>query len=934
MSLDNTVNDCGCCTGIDAETPSRVDNLPSLPSIRYRVGTHAQFKESMLAALSSESNKALRELSSRDDDDFSIALLDGVATALDVVTFYTERYFQENYLNTAVERLSVVEMARLIGYEPAPGVAASTHLAFTLLETPGIPLSPLDPITIPAGTRVQSVPGQDETPQVFETTEAVQARPEWNAVPVQTTIPWYPLHGDLDLYIDGVSSNLDSGDAILIVGADRINDPGSERWDVRVLSAVEADKEHNRTRLVWDTPLGHVWPTIYPAERDVQLFVFRKRVGLFGNNAPDPRLMSKRDSQLGKLISGSGIKLKWKKYSIQDGQIDLDASYKKVVVGSWVALLSNNEAYGTDSLPGYLELYNVDKVFQVSRTDFGLSAKITRIKPNTPENLDSRFGLKKTLAFVESEPLPSTPRPLLYPLYGDDISLAAIDRHISPGQLLSVTGKPQFIVIGAGINDLVLQHDAGTTALTEGDRLMLNSAPEKMLRSTPVSLTPLQFSDLLASGNANLRLAVTDRDNISGVLNAKSGEIKLGQALKDDEPISEIVQLSGDPSAVSSDRDRTHIKLSADLANVYQRDTVQINFNVAPATHGETVEEILGNGDARLSDQSFTLKQQPLTYTSANTPSGRESTLQVRVNDLLWDEAPSLYQQAKDSRAYKVQHLDGDVAKILFGDGIEGSRLPSGTTNVRASYRKGIGVAANLPNNKLSTLLIKPLGVSEVTNPEASSGGEDPENIDDARSNAPLTVLTLGRAVSEKDYQDFTRAFAGIAKAHALWIHSGPSRGIFISVAGIDGTEVPTDSETYTNLVSSLRNYGDPLLPLTVTNYRAASFSLALAVKVSAQAETDSVLNNVENTLKNCFSFERREFGQNVSQDEVLAVAHSVEHVEAVHISSFYKNAPGVSSGLEPIIAAALPVASLTETPKAAELLLLADEPLQVEALL
>ena len=51
-SLDPTLrnlNDCGCCEGIEASTPATVFNRPGLSAIAYRVGTHAQFKETMLA---------------------------------------------------------------------------------------------------------------------------------------------------------------------------------------------------------------------------------------------------------------------------------------------------------------------------------------------------------------------------------------------------------------------------------------------------------------------------------------------------------------------------------------------------------------------------------------------------------------------------------------------------------------------------------------------------------------------------------------------------------------------------------------------------------------------------------------------------------------------------------------------------------------------
>ena len=60
---------------------------------------------------------------------------------------------------------SVFELARLVGYQPSPGVAASAPLAFTLNDAQGAP----DPAVIPAGTRVQSVPAPGQPPATFET---------------------------------------------------------------------------------------------------------------------------------------------------------------------------------------------------------------------------------------------------------------------------------------------------------------------------------------------------------------------------------------------------------------------------------------------------------------------------------------------------------------------------------------------------------------------------------------------------------------------------------------------------------------------------------------------------------------------------------------------------------------------------------------------
>src|SRR6478672_2176909 len=88
---------CGCCDGVTAETPAPVDNRSGLSSIAYRVGTQPSFKATMLAAISASPTPALRDLQSRDDDDFTVAIADAWAMALDVLTFYQERIANESY---------------------------------------------------------------------------------------------------------------------------------------------------------------------------------------------------------------------------------------------------------------------------------------------------------------------------------------------------------------------------------------------------------------------------------------------------------------------------------------------------------------------------------------------------------------------------------------------------------------------------------------------------------------------------------------------------------------------------------------------------------------------------------------------------------------------------------------------------------------------
>ena len=158
-------NACGCCEGIEALTPLPTANRPGLPALSYRIGTHAAFLETMKARLSSSNYPKLAELTTRAADDPSIAMLDAWATLADVLTFYQERIANEGYLRTATESRSVLELARLVGYQPRPGISFSVHLAYTLDD------NFKEEATIPKGARSQSIPGPGEMPQSFETSE-------------------------------------------------------------------------------------------------------------------------------------------------------------------------------------------------------------------------------------------------------------------------------------------------------------------------------------------------------------------------------------------------------------------------------------------------------------------------------------------------------------------------------------------------------------------------------------------------------------------------------------------------------------------------------------------------------------------------------------------------------------------------------------------
>lgn len=213
---------CGCCEGTHKWTPTRVENLPGLDALVYRVGTHATFLETMKARLSNmlietgdgEDKSAtypLSALTTRETSDFSIAFLDGWATIADVLTFYQERLANEGYLATATERRSILELARLVGYALRPGVSSTVYFAYTIDE------NFKEATVIEAGARAQSVPGPGELPQAFETSEPLEARALWNNLKPRMSQPQTreSIEARGGIYLKGINTNLKPNDPLL-----------------------------------------------------------------------------------------------------------------------------------------------------------------------------------------------------------------------------------------------------------------------------------------------------------------------------------------------------------------------------------------------------------------------------------------------------------------------------------------------------------------------------------------------------------------------------------------------------------------------------------------------------------------------------------------------------------------------------------------------
>jgi hypothetical protein len=698
----STPTSCGC----DPLRPPEpvVQNPPAQPALAWRVAPHSHALARMRAALADPAMPdAARRLAGHGTDDAGVALLDAWALVADTVSFYTERIAQEGFLRTATELRSVRLLARAIGYELSPGVAAEAEIAFEVEDAPGAPGS----AAVAAGTPVQSVPGQDELPQTFETSEALEARAAWNAIPATQRRPQELPFGTTQVWVEGTALGIVPGAGLLIVGAERrrfghtapaqrgaaLARSDDERWDFRPATRVE--EIGGWTLVTLERRVGYRRGAPLTAAEDVMVHTFDLRVGLFGGNAPDPKRFKDPAAEMTG-TDWTGIDTPTAQGT--DQTVELDGDHPEVVAESWMVLEDSD----------YRELYLIRDVSPGGAARFGMSGKITRARVDMTESLTG-FGRRGTVAYAASRPLPGAHRPNTDDVTGATFVLQPTDPPLPLGRRVVVAGFAP------------------------------GTVPEDPLVA---AATPPPLAE-----------AVT---------------------VVDCEVVGEEMTVTVDPP----------------LQATYDRATVRVRANVVTATHGETVEQVLGSGDATVAFQRLVTRRGPLTHVRAKTPSGTRSTLEVRVDDVRWDQVPSLDVAGPRDRVVAVRALDDWRVGVTAGGEGHGARLSTGSENVRAVYRVGIGAPGAVRAGQLSLLPRRPLGIRGAVNPAAAHDWAPPEELGHARVNAPLRIRTLDRAVSVADHADFAADFAGVALSRADAVWDGRETVVVVSVLGTAGAPV------------------------------------------------------------------------------------------------------------------------------------------------
>jgi len=143
-----------------------------------------------------------------------------------------------------------------------------------------------------------------------------------------------------------------------------------------------------------------------------------------------------------------------------------------------------------------------------------------------------------------------------------------------------------------------------------------------------------------------------------------------------------------------------------------------------------------------------------------NNPNIDTSTIIVKVGTREYKQVDNIFTVDSNSEIYLLQEIADEKYELLFGDGIIGKKIETGTT-IKVSYITTDGADGNGPSlfsysgttTDSSDILVTPSGTVSVSTVNRASGGSSIESIDSIKYFAPRVYSSQYRAVTARDYE-------------------------------------------------------------------------------------------------------------------------------------------------------------------------------------
>lgn len=140
-----------------------------------------------------------------------------------------------------------------------------------------------------------------------------------------------------------------------------------------------------------------------------------------------------------------------------------------------------------------------------------------------------------------------------------------------------------------------------------------------------------------------------------------------------------------------------------------------------------------------------------------------EDTLIITINSVTWTKVDTFVDSGVTDKHYRLFYNNDNSSLIQFGNGTYGE-IP-GAFEIQADYAVGGGSDSNITvTDSINVYGGADSNVNGVSNPASLTGGDDPQDLEEAKILGPLLLKTRERFVTGDDGAALALAYGGISQ--------------------------------------------------------------------------------------------------------------------------------------------------------------------------
>lgn len=308
---------------------------------------------------------------------------------------------------------------------------------------------------------------------------------------------------------------------------------------------------------------------------------------------------------------------------------------------------------------------------------------------------------------------------------------------------------------------------------------------------------------------------------------------------------------------------------------------------------------------------SFTSTEEANMAFKINDTSIEDTNIQVLVDGVEYTLVDNFVDSTSDSlHCRQVTNLD-DTVTIWFGDGTFG-KIPALNASITVTAIKTAGLSGNLYSLSVINTIVSNIydsagtvanSLLTIENSSLFLGGDDAEDKEEIRKEAPLVFKTGQRAVTRDDFISILENMGGVASAYAWGERdvSSPDVTMFNKINLVCLLEDWINPDTAFKLsIKEALNLKDQLTVwIEFVDADVIETTADVEVKVNSAYQNNVVVTAVSNELDSIFALGTVKLGTAVRYSDMVRALDEVVGVDYVHLTVTFKKVLGTGDGYQ-----------------------------------